>query len=313
MRERATQAAKVPRTCTAKRAASLAFALALCMAPLGLSACSSGGSSSEQATTSQETQTEAAATTEAAEEAQPIYVLSKMSHSSDGITTTRVYTYDEQGNCVSSTFDQAGESDEYGFHQEITTEYNEQGAPVSENIVNMSSESSDETPATFEATVDDTGYLTALSETYGDNNIAWTYDYNAEGGLISAAATNTVSDGGTSTSTWTLNDYGWFTEIAYNSGTDDATSTTYSYEGDDPAHPTTATETINFSASMSMEPQASSYALTYDENGNLATVEALGEDGGSVWAYEYQKIETPSVIAATAARLKMPGGGMSLF
>lgn len=310
MRRTGVQTAKAQRGRFVKQAASLVCALALCAAPFALSACSSGDATSQQAA-SQEAQTEAA-TTEAAEEVQPIYVVSKTSYSYDGISTSRTCTYDESGNCVSSTYDVSGESEEYSYHRETTTEYDEQGAPVSQTVTSTSSESTDEISAAYEATLDETGRLTALAETYDESNIDWTYSYDAEGALVSMTSTNTTSDGD-ATSSWTFNEYGWATEVTYDGGTDDSVTETITYEGDDPAHPTTATETITYSESMGIEPETYSYTLSYDENGNLAKVESTGDYEGAVWAYEYQKVESPGVIAATAASLKMAGGGAALF
>lgn len=312
MKRTTVQATTTSRRFFAGRTASLACVLALCMAPLGLSACSGSNATNEQAVTSQEAQAETAATTEATEEVQPIYAVTKMSYSYDGITTSRTCTYDDSGNCTSNVYDVAGESETQAFHRETTTEYDEQGAPISQNMVSTSSESSEESSSTFETTLDDDGYLTALVETAESYSVTWAYSYDAEGRLTSTLATNST-DETSATSEWAFNEYGWVTEEAYDAGTDDAISITYSYEGDDPAHPTTATVTTSYSPSMGIEDQTNSYVLAYDENGNVVTVEGTGEYEGSVWTYEYQKVENPSAIATTEASLKVPGGGMSLF
>lgn len=223
------------------------------------------------------------------------------------INETDVFTRDASGNCTALSLDQTGPDEQYNFHQDITSEYDLQGAPTSQSV--------DGTASSYNPSYDEAGHLISTTVAYDEYTVTWEYTYNEDGSLASAAMRDASADGSYSyTTIWKFNANGWVSEISYDGaqGTDVTNSTAiYTYEGD-PAMPASATVTYTY-ADEGVDPEPITYNLSYDENGNLVASEPASEDNGSSWSFEYEKIDSPSTVAAAIAALKAPFGYIMLF
>lgn len=288
----------------AKRFATLACAAALCAAPLGLAACSSGDSSSQQAETTAETAAETAAETEE-KQAEPIYVVSKytsdMQFEDSSQTIDYVYTLDDDGNHLGLAVNAVSSTEGGNYSSNYSIEYDDEGMPVSGVFG-----AEEGMPATFETTLDENNRLAKVVKTYSDDATIATWEFTyGEGDAISSLVCTSESTGSEDaysfTSTYTFNEYGFATGISSASSTGDSTSIAISYEGDDPAHPTTEIAEATYSDGSTY---TLNYELAYDENGNLSSAKS----DTYTMTYEYKLVDSPSASAKVFSSIREVGG-----
>lgn len=290
-----------------RRLTTILCAAALCAAPLGLAACSSGGGTTQQAETAAETQAETTAETE--EQAEPIYAVSKFTSvmDLDGSDQTIEYAYslDDAGNILELAVNAVSSGENGNYNQDFTLNYDEQGLPISGVF-------GEGTSASLEAALDESGNLAKVVKTYDDNATIATWEFTySEDGKISSLVTTSESTGTDDTeaysytNTFTFNEYGWATEVSTNTSTGESTEMVINYEGDDPAHPVSETADLSYSDGSSYSV---TYDFTYDANGNLATA----SNDSFTLTYEYKLVENPGVVAKAFASVKEAGAVLDL-
>lgn len=222
------------------------------------------------------------------------------SEPSSGTLTTE-FTLDEAGNPMSMSFVRDADSDEYDFIQQYSYQTDENGA-------HTSSDKDDGHHTDYETTYDDQGRPSSVAIAYSSSSATRSYSYNDAGQLVSMQEDFVSPETDYSYTTITeFNEFGWITKTTSTSNVGLYWELVYTYEGDDPAHPTSASlQELTTDEVTGTTSSVSSYALSYDANGNLVQVDYTSDSGTGSCTYEYVEVESPSVVVALEAALKSP-------
>ncbi len=290
------------RRLTGLMARGTTFVLACALGVVPLAACSSSGETTAPAA---EEQSQGEAEVASGEETQPdeaVWVMtSNKSHVEDAgmdpLDYTVTYELDEAGNVVKDSFDGGSsyttyEHDENGWTVSCTSgdttdtyenEFDDRGRLVRQTTsASVTTYTYDENDNIVSQTIESMGFTTDEDSEQAETQVSNVFEFDANGYPLRRVMVN--SDGSTLTRE-------------------------YAYELDDAGRPTSYTLRQYSTNPDGSIPEGADETvkidITYDENGNIAKTELVGEDGRSESSeYTYALVEHPSTAARIYAHLK---------